>query len=95
VTLHAQSFKFNATETQADESELESSFTEHQRWEDGITWKSALNNLRLLLQPYLCWAALARWLEVFAIPGLKRSLLKLMHKIDHFRIVPLLQVQAA
>ncbi|MBE9178520.1 hypothetical protein IQ268_08110 [Oculatella sp. LEGE 06141] len=30
-------------------------FSQHRYWEMGITWKSALNNLRLLLQPYWCW----------------------------------------
>lgn len=95
VSLHAQCFKLNSTETEADECSLESPFAHHRQWEAGTTWKSALNNLRLLLQPYLCWGALARWLEVFAIPELKRGLFKLMHKIDCFGIVLPHQARAA
>lgn len=34
-------------------------FKQHPDKEAGTTWKSILNNLRLLLQPYGCWA----WLE--------------------------------
>jgi len=95
VSLHAESFKRNSTDTEAVKGAFESPFAHHRQWEAGTTWKSALNNLRLLLQPYLCWSALAQWLEVFAIPGLKRGLFKLMHKIDRFRIVLPLQTQTA
>ena len=95
VSLHAQWFKLNLTEAQANGCGLNAPFTHHRQWEAGTTWKSALNNLRLLLEPYLCWGALVRWLEVFAIPGLKRSLFKLMHKIDCFRTLLPLQAQAA
>ena len=70
-------------------------FHQHLRWEAGTTWKSALNNLRLLLQPYLCWGALEFWLEVFAIPGLKRGLFQLMDFMDQFHILPKLKVDAA
>ncbi|NJL23545.1 MAG: hypothetical protein HC895_26440 [Leptolyngbyaceae cyanobacterium SM1_3_5] len=47
-----------------------------------------MNNLRWLLHPYFCWSALAWWLEVVAILGLKRGLFKLMHQIGYFRIEP-------
>ncbi|NJL20107.1 MAG: hypothetical protein HC895_03575 [Leptolyngbyaceae cyanobacterium SM1_3_5] len=86
ASLHAQAFKLNATEAIAQECGLDAPFAQHRQWETGTTWKSALNNLRWLLQPYFCWSALARWLEVVAIPGLKRGLSKLMHQIGHFRI---------
>lgn len=95
VTLHAEQFKDDAANAQSVGSTRNPLFMQHLHWERGPTWKSALNNLRLLLQPYLCWSALVKWLEILLIPGLKRGLLKLMHKSNHFRIVPLLQVQAA
>lgn len=30
-------------------------FSEHPWWELGTNWKSALNNLRLVIQPYIFW----------------------------------------
>lgn len=95
VSLHVQLFRLNSTEIDADECSLDAPFAQHRHWESGTPWKSALNHLRLLLQPYLCWNALSRWLEVLATPGLKRGLFKLMHKLDHVRIVLPLQVRAA
>lgn len=60
-------------------------FEQHARWEAGITWKSALNNLRLLIQPFIFWCLLEPWLHVFPIPGLKRSFFKLMAYMNDFR----------
>jgi SRSO17 transposase len=80
VSLHAKQFE-NGAETILP-------FHEHPLWEAGITWKSALNNLRLLLQPYLCWEALEFWLQVFPIAGIKRGLFKLMDFMDSFHILP-------
>lgn len=95
VTLHAEFFRLNSTEGEGAEGRVDAPFVHHYRWESGTTWKSALNNLRLLLQPYLCWGALAWWLDVFTIPGLKRGLFKLMHKIDCFGTVLPPQARAA
>lgn len=57
----------------------------HVRWESGTTWKSALNNLRLLIQPFVFWHLIKPWLHVFPIPGLKRGFLKLMSHMNDFR----------
>nr|WP_127025469.1 hypothetical protein [Chroococcidiopsis cubana] len=59
-------------------------FSLHPHWELGTTWKSALNNLRLLLQPYWCWGWLEAWLQVFPIPRLERAIHQLMES-DFFR----------
>ena len=64
-------------------------FNQHPHWELGIAWKSALNNLRLLLQPYWCWAWLEIWLQIFPVPRLKRGLHQLMDDMDAFRILPI------
>ena len=64
-------------------------FSQHVDWQLGTTWKSALNNLRLLIQPYWFWG----WL--FSIPGLKRGLHQLMDRMNTFRIMPTLAVQVA
>lgn len=98
VSIHAEEFKqqqqknSNPT-TQGIASTLP--FAHHPHWELGTTWKSALNNLRLLLQPYWCWGWLERWLQVFPIPGLERGLHQLMNWMDTFRTVPILEQKAA
>ncbi|MBW4421703.1 MAG: IS701 family transposase [Myxacorys californica WJT36-NPBG1] len=70
-------------------------FSQHPHWELGKTWKSALNNLRLLLQPYCCWGWLEPWLQVFHVPGLRRAFLKLMDLMDTFHFAALPTAQAA
>ena len=97
VSLHAEQFKQHqqhATATE-DSPQQHLPFSHHPEWELGITWKSALNNLRLLLQPYWCWGRLEAWLQVFPTPGLKRGLHQLMDWVDTFRILPVPQQQAA
>jgi SRSO17 transposase len=97
VSLHADEFnkQQSGASTSTDLTAPLFPFTQHQDWEPGTTWKSALNNLRLLLQPYWCWAWLERWLDVFAIPRLKRGLHELMAWMDTFQILPCLDAQAA
>ena len=96
VTLHAERFKvIDVVSESVGSTRTPPPFTEHLRWECGTTWKSALNNLRLLLQTYVSWGAIERWLEIFSIPGLKRGLFKLMDKMNEFSILPHLQAQAA
>lgn len=55
-----------------------SRFNQHCWWEQGLTWKSALNNLRLIIQPYIFYYLIHPWLQVFKIPGMKRCFLKLI-----------------
>jgi SRSO17 transposase len=76
VSLHAEQFKQHPASQDENETQPELyplPFSQHCDWELGTTWKSALNNLRLLLQPYWCWAWLEPWLQVFPVPGLKRA----------------------
>ena len=58
VSLQAQNFQTLADEplcTQSTQltspSRLIAEFQQHPWWEDGTTWKSALNNIRLIIQP--------------------------------------------
>ena len=75
------------------ESQLENStaqsglilqFKQHPWWEDGTTWKSALNNLRLMIQPYIFYCLISPWLTVFKIPGLHRKFYDLIYCMDDF-----------
>jgi SRSO17 transposase len=98
VSLHAEQFKQHHAAQDKDETQPEPHplpFSQHGDWELGVTWKSALNNLRLLLQPYWCWAWLEQWLQVFPVPGLKRALHQLMDWMDTFQILPIPDLRAA
>lgn len=89
VSLHADQFKAQQnypTEVSENPTSQNLLFNQHPQWEAGNTWKSALNNLRLLIQPYCCWGWLEPWLQVFQIPGLKRAFFKLMDYMDSFQI---------
>jgi SRSO17 transposase len=104
VSLHAEEFRKHQQISANDSTDSSGStdstsellpFSQHPDWESGMTWKSALNNLRLLLQPYWCWGWLEGWLEVFSIPGLKRTIHQLMDCMDSFRILPIPDLKAA
>jgi hypothetical protein len=43
-----------------------------------------LNNLRLVIQPWVCFNWLKRWLEVFAIAALETGFERLMSQMDQF-----------
>lgn len=51
---------------------------QHRWWDQGQGWKHCLNNLRLLIQPYVCSCILAAWLCVFEVPRLHESLQQLV-----------------
>ncbi|MBD2066078.1 hypothetical protein H6F93_00770 [Leptolyngbya sp. FACHB-671] len=98
VSLHAEDFKSNLEgDCQASKQTMQTylPFSRHLYWELGNTWKSALNNLRLLMQPYCCWGWLEPWLELVPIPELRRGLVKLMDFINIFRMSPIPLAKAA
>jgi SRSO17 transposase len=64
-------------------------YSKHPYWESGTTWKSALNNLRLIIQPYIFYCLIQPWLTVFNIPGMKRCFLKLIAFMNDFRASPI------
>ena len=95
VSIQATYFQFHAQIQSTSSSELPSSidfnssqYSQHPNWESGITWKSSLNNLRLLIQPYIFYCLIQPWLTVFNIPGMKRCFLKLIDFMNNFRASP-------
>jgi SRSO17 transposase len=88
VSWHANDFQNQSSTHTNHMTSTETStisFDSHPRWEAGTTWKSALNNLRLLIGPFIFWCLLESWLHVFPIPGLKRGFFKLMAYMNNFR----------
>lgn len=95
VSIQATYFQLHAQTQSTSSSESPSSidfniyqYSQHPNWESGITWKSALNNLRLLIQPYIFYCLIQPWLTVFNIPGMKRCFLKLIDFMNDFRASP-------
>ncbi len=54
----------------------------HPRWMPATGWKQTLNNLRLLLHPFLALWLILPWLTVFTIPHLESGLNHLISCIN-------------
>ncbi len=54
-----------------------SKLTAHPWWDDGKGWKNLLNNLRLIIQPFILFNLIQPWLTVFPIPQLSLGFAKL------------------
>ena len=59
-------------------------FTQHAWWHNQSGWKNLLNNLRLVIQPLICFNWLKRWLEVFPIAPLRIGFEHLQSKMNQF-----------
>lgn len=59
-------------------------FTQHPWWDNQRGWKNLLNNLRLIIQPLVCFNWIKRWLEVFPIASLDLGFQQLIHKMNQF-----------
>lgn len=59
-------------------------FAQHPWWNNQSGWKHLLNNLRLVIQPLICFNWLKRWLEVFPIAPLEAGFKQLIHKMNQF-----------
>ncbi len=60
----------------------ESPVRQHLHWDTALGWKNTLNNLRLLIQPFLSLCVLLPWLSVFAVPHLAHDLHTLIGLVD-------------
>jgi hypothetical protein len=58
-------------------------FAQHSRWDNQSGGKNLLNNLRLVIQPLICFNWLKRWLEVFSIAALQLGFEQLTQKMGH------------
>ena len=95
VSIQATYFQLNHQSSPTSILEVSSSrdyntsqHSQHPYWQSGTTWKSALNNLRLIIQPYIFYCLIRQELTVFNIPGMKRCFLKLVDFMNDFRASP-------
>lgn len=95
VGLQALQFKSSATDSEVTTNLSTNSYSnktnnskeisQHPKWEPGNNWKSSLNNLRLIILPYIFWYLVEPWLRVYRIPELKRGLFQLIGILNNFR----------
>jgi len=57
---------------------------DHPAWSSAAGWKHTLNNLRLLIQPFIAFWILLPWLDVFVLPALASNLQRLIASINAF-----------
>jgi SRSO17 transposase len=86
VSLHCPPFQVSSTEAAPPQVSQAATavdrFQEHRWWDNGQGWKNKLNNLRLMLQPYVFHCLLFPWFLLFDIPGLRagfRELISIMN----------------
>lgn len=60
-------------------------FSQHCWWSQELTWKNALNNLRLIIQPYIFHCLIRPWLQVFKVPGMNRCFLQLIDIMNRWK----------
>lgn len=58
------------------------SFSHHPWWEKGNTWKSSLNNLRLIIQPLIFYHLIKPWFDLFPNQHLQLGLSKLINSMN-------------
>ena len=68
----------------AQPSEIALKLAQHPDWHQAKGWKQALNNLRLVLQPYVILNLLQPWLNLFPIPRLSAGLECLIALMNRF-----------
>ena len=61
-----------------------SKFSTHPMWDKNKGWKNLLNNLRLILQPFICFNLIKPWLKVFPIPQLSLGFPRLIALMNQF-----------
>ena len=65
-------------------------FQSHKSWDENKGWKNLLNNLRLILQPFVCFNLIKQELKVFPIPQLSLGLTRLISIMNQFDCLGLL-----
>ena len=59
-------------------------FDSHAQWNQGTGWKNTLNNLRLVIQPFIFFNLIKHWLKVFPIPHLSLGFSRLIALMNYF-----------
>jgi SRSO17 transposase len=86
VSLHTAPFHPHQNEqSETSSSSVVAKFSTHPWWNQGTGWKNLLNNLRLILQPFVLFNLIQPWLKVFPIPALSLGFPRLIALMNHFQ----------
>jgi SRSO17 transposase len=86
VSLHSQVLiptPDNSINSSADP--ILTKFREHEWWDFGRGWKNLLNNLRLVIQPFILFNLIKPWLKVFPISPLSAGFSTLIALMNRMR----------
>ncbi len=86
VSLHAK--VFNSYEDVNNDEVIDSAvnkFSAHDWWDSGQGWKNILNNLRLVIQPWVFFNLIKPWLKVFPIFQFSLGFPRLIALMNKFR----------
>jgi hypothetical protein len=97
VSLHSQTLmptSRSPDNTSATSTSVASKFSTHAWWNQGKGWKNLLNNLRLVIQPFICFNLIQPCLKVFPFPSLSLAFSRLIALMNHFpSAVPISQLK--
>ena len=89
VSLHSKALnpaqKLGNDPARPNLDNIPSKFATHEWWDTGIGWKNLLNNLRLIIQPFVLFNLLKPWLKVFSIEQLSFGFSQLIALMNSFR----------
>lgn len=85
VSLHAK-ITNSSKDYNSDEAtkSVRSKFSTHDWWDSGQGWKNLLNNLRLIIQPWVFFNLIKPWLKVFPISHLSLGFSRLIALMNRF-----------
>jgi SRSO17 transposase len=84
ISLQTEVMKPHEESEDREKVENQSIISQHKWWCKGEGWKDILNNMRLLIQPFICCSLLLTWLRVVDVPMLQASLVSLIEKLNGF-----------
>jgi SRSO17 transposase len=85
------SLQFNGLDSQSNQagsqphSVLLEKLAEHPWWNQTKGWRHRLNNLQLIIQPYIYFCLIKPWLKVFEIPHLRSGFSRLIAIMNEFK----------
>lgn len=84
VSLHSQQLnEIGSLEQALVQHPITSQFRHHPGWNLGQGWKNLLNNLRLILQPWVLFNLIKPWLDIFTIKSLRQGFSQLIAIMNH------------
>jgi SRSO17 transposase len=85
VSLHAQALStLNQSLSSISSTGLGLLLSEHDQWNQQTGWKNLLNNLRLVIQPFVIFNLMKSWLNIFPLPQLHAGLNRLIAFMNRF-----------